>query len=371
VKFVLVVGARPNFMKAAPVFEALSARGVDVVLVHTGQHFDRGMSEVFFDVLGLPEPYAHLGVGAGSRVEQFAGVVAGLGRILARLRGCRVLVVGDVTSTAAAAAAADACDVPVSHIEAGLRSFDLSMPEERNRRVADALSDLLFVTEPSGAANLLAEGKPREAIHLVGNVMIDTLIKFRARAEERAPWAALGLDRHSYAVATVHRPSNVDGPQALRQVVEILVEAARRMPVVFPVHPRTRAQLECAGVDLETDGVMLTAPMDYLSFLGLLLGARAVLTDSGGLQEESTALDVPCLTLRENTERPVTLVENGGTSVLVGRDLAKAAEQLDVITEGGFPHGQCPEFWDGNAGRRIAGVLVDGQLDLGDAEPPR
>lgn len=361
---VLVVGARPNFMKAAPLHRALVAKGADVVLVHTGQHFDREMSAAFFDVLGLPQPDAFLGAGGGSRVEQCAGVVGKLGAYLPSVGPCRVVVVGDVTSTAAAAVAADALDVPVAHVEAGLRSFDERMPEERNRRVADCLANLLFASEPSGFQNLLREGRPPETIHLVGNVMIDTLRAFLPRAEARTPWAEFGFAPRGYAVATIHRPSNVDDPGALQAVAAILIRVARDLPVYFPVHPRTRMALARIGLSLGREGITLVPPADYLTFLGMVCGARLVLTDSGGLQEEATALGVPCLTLRDNTERPITLTDNGGTSVLVGHEVSKVAAHLAAILEGKFPAGGCPALWDGRAAERVAEILLDDESRL-------
>jgi UDP-N-acetylglucosamine 2-epimerase (non-hydrolysing) len=359
-KVLLVVGARPNFMKAAPLLRAFRTRGIECVLVHTGQHFDRAMSDAFFESLGLPEPDVHLGIGGGTRASQFARIVAELEAVLVGTAPDRVIVVGDVTSTAAAAVAADLCDVPVDHVEAGLRSFDLSMPEERNRRVADALAANLFVSEPSGVENLLAEGKPRDRIHLVGNVMIDTLENFRERAVAGRPWENLGLERGKYAVLTVHRPANVDTREALNALAAVVGEiVATGLKVVFPVHPRTAERLSGEPVGaLRSDDVLLVPPMEYVTFLGLVAGASLVATDSGGLQEETTVLDVPCLTLRENTERPVTLRENGGSSVLVGLDPGRARGALGGVIGGKFPTAARPALWDGHAAERIASVLA-------------
>jgi UDP-N-acetylglucosamine 2-epimerase (non-hydrolysing) len=354
-KLGIVVGTRPNFVKAAAVLRGLTARGLAVDLVHTGQHFDEALSDSFFRRLGLPAPTVHLGIGAGSRAQQFGEIVRALGEYLPGAELDELIVVGDVTSTAAAAVAADACDVPVAHVEAGLRSFDLGMPEERNRRLVDALATRLFVSEPAGVANLRREGHADTHVHLVGNVMIDTLLRFRDEAIARAPWSALGVTRGSYAVATLHRPSNVDRREDLAGSLEILRLAAAHGPVLFSMHPRTAQRLGSYGLALP-DGVRALPPQDYLDFIGLMAGARLVLTDSGGAQEETSILRVPCLTVRENTERPITV--EAGTSRLIGRSTALARRHLEEIVSGTYDLGAGIPLWDGGAGARIAEVYA-------------
>jgi len=356
-RFALIVGTRPNFVKAAAVERALCARGAEVLLVHTGQHFDPALSHSFFAQLALPAPAHHLGVSAGSRGEQFGAIVRGLAALLPTLGVAEVIVVGDVTSTAAGAVAADACDLPLCHVEAGLRSRDPSMPEERNRRVTDVLASRWFASEPSGVANLEAEGVAPGRVHLVGNVMIDTLLRFRDAALAGAPWRAHGLERGGYAVATLHRPGNVDAREPLAESLAVLGEAGRRWPVLFASHPRTQARLREFGLAVP-DGVRLMPPAEYLDFIGLMAGARVVLTDSGGAQEETTALDVPCLTMRENTERPITC--ELGSARLIGRDVARARPLLDDIAAGRYPPARAVPLWDGKAGERIAAILVEG-----------
>ena len=354
-KFALVVGARPNFVKAAPVLGTLERRGADVVLVHTGQHFDAALSDVFFQRLCLPKPHYHLGVGAGTRGEQFGEIVRSLAQLLPQIKVDEVIVVGDVTSTAASAVAADNCDIPLSHVEAGLRSFDLSMPEERNRKIVDVLASRHFVSEPSGVTNLLREGHDPSQIHLVGNVMIDTLFRFRDEARVAAPWLRYGVREQAYAVATLHRPNNVDTPEALDEALRMLELVAYRYPVLFSVHPRTALRLRAFGLSVP-ERVRILDPLDYLDFIGLMLGARVVLTDSGGVQEETTAMAVPCLTMRENTERPITVEK--GSSRLIGRSVERVAVLLDEIEAGAFDCGLGIPLWDGKASERIAEVLL-------------
>lgn len=354
-KFALVVGTRPNFVKAAAVLGALERRGAGVVLVHTGQHFDAALSDVFFQRFCLPEPNYHLGVGAGTRGEQFGEIVRRLAHLLPQIMADEVIVVGDVTSTAASAVAADSCDIPVSHVEAGLRSFDLTMPEERNRKIVDVLARRHFVSEPSGVTNLLREGHDPSHIHLVGNVMVDTLFRFRDEAKAATPWLRYGVREQGYAVATLHRPNNVDTPEALEEALRILELVAHRYPVLFSVHPRTTIRLREFGLKIPR-GVHLLSPLDYLEFIGLMSSARVVLTDSGGVQEETTAMAVPCLTMRENTERPITVEK--GSSRLIGRSVERAAVFLDEIAAGAFDCGLGIPLWDGNASDRIAEVLL-------------
>lgn len=354
-KLGIVVGTRPNFVKASAVIRGLEARGVRPVLIHTGQHHDAALSDSFFQRLGLPAPDHHLGITGGARGEQLGEIVARMSRLLPGLALDELIVVGDVTSTAAGALAADACDLPVSHVEAGLRSFDATMPEERNRRVVDAIAARLFASEPSGVENLLREGQPRERVHLVGNVMIDTLLRFRAEAEAAEVWRRFQLEPKRYFVATLHRPGNVDEPGALRESLRCLSAAAERFPVLFAAHPRTHGRLKQFGLELPRN-VQLLSPLDYLDFIGLMGGAFAVLTDSGGAQEETTVLAVPCLTMRENTERPITCEQ--GSSRLVGRSVEKVARALQEIDQGRYPRGSAIPLWDGAAGARIADVLL-------------
>ncbi|MEX5634521.1 non-hydrolyzing UDP-N-acetylglucosamine 2-epimerase [Parafrankia sp. FMc2] len=359
---VVVAGARPNFIKVKPVLDALAAAGVRTTLVHTGQHYDDAMSGVFFADLGLRRPDHHLEAGSGSHAVQTAAVMTAFEPLLGELAPDVVVVVGDVNSTLACALVAAKSAVPVAHVEAGLRSGDRAMPEEINRIVTDRLSDLLFAPSPEGVDHLLAEGARPEDVHLVGNVMVDTLLACRERAHARPTLAELGLRPGGYGLVTLHRPSNVDDPAVLDGLLAALGEIADRCPLVFPVHPRTAGRL--AG--RLPAGVRALGPAGYLDCVALQMGARLVLTDSGGVQEESTVLGVPCLTLRESTERPITVTE--GTNRVVGCSpaaiVSAAVEWLDSP-----PPPRRPALWDGRAGERIAAVLVrslgrrhDGQL---------
>jgi UDP-N-acetylglucosamine 2-epimerase (non-hydrolysing) len=304
-RIVNVVGARPNFMKIAPLLDEMRGRpGIEPILVHTGQHYDARMSDQFLEQLGIPEPDLHLGVGSGSHAEQTAQVMTALEAALPELRPDLILVVGDVNSTLAAALVAAKSGIPLAHVEAGLRSFDRGMPEEVNRIVTDVLADYLFVTERAGIENLRREGIPDERIFFVGNVMIDTLLRHRARAEALGMPARAGVEAGGYALATLHRPSNVDDPALLAGYLTVFEEVAAHLPILFPLHPRTAKALERHGLMDRLRGlenVQLLEPQGYLEFLGLTAQARLVLTDSGGIQEETTALGIPCLTLRENT----------------------------------------------------------------------
>lgn len=358
-----VVGARPNFVKLGPIYRGLRAAAPDLrpLVVHTGQHYDANMSDVFFQQLRLPAPDAHLEVGAGRQGEQTAAI---LSRYEAWLAACAprpraTLVVGDVNSTIACALASVKLGVPVIHVEAGLRSFDRGMPEEINRVLTDAISELLLTSEPDGERNLLREGRPASAIEQVGNVMIDVLREQLPAARALDAPARHGLAPGRYAVWTMHRPSNVDEPERLVAWVEALGRVAARLPVVFAVHPRTKGRLEGLGrwAALEASpGVVLTPPLGYLEFLSLTSSAGLIVTDSGGLQEESTALGIPCLTLRENTERPVTVSE--GTSTLVGHDVARFETLVDDVLAGRYKRGRCPELWDGQAGPRVGRAVA-------------
>lgn len=346
-----VVGARPNLVKMAPVIAALRARlpGSRHVLVHTGQHYDRMMSDVFLDELSLPTPDYSLGVGSGTHAEQTARVIEGLDRVLAERRFDLVLVPGDVNSTLAAAIAAIEAGAPVAHVEAGLRSFDRSMPEETNRLVADHLSELLFLHSEEAAENLRAEGVGEERVRFVGNTMIDTMVALEDRFRSHRTAAALGLEPGGYVLVTLHRPALVDGP-LLVEAMAALRAVAGELDVLFPVHPRTRGRLAEAGID--AGPVRLTDPLGYLDFLSLESDAAAVLTDSGGVQEETTYLGVPCYTLRDNTERPVTI--RAGTNTLLGLDPARIVEVPELLAGRSGRKGEAPPLWDGRAAERIA-----------------
>ena len=354
----LVCGARPNFMKIAPLHRALAADGrLRQQLVHTGQHHDFEMSRVFFEDLELPEPDVHLGTGSGTHAQQTARIMLAFEGYLLRARPQMVVVVGDVDSTLACGLTAAKSDVPVAHVEAGLRSFDRSMPEEINRIATDALSTVLYTTCDDGTANLLREGIPADMIRQVGNPMIDTLLRHRAAAAALPSALPPALAGGRYALVTLHRPSNVDRRSDLERVVRILEDAGRRLPVVFPLHPRTRATLARHGLlDRLAAAACLLPSLSYLRFLGLMLRATIVLTDSGGIQEETTALGIPCLTLRENTERPVTV--ELGTNEVVGLDRDRVCDALDRALNGGRRPGMIPPGWDGHAAERIAADLA-------------
>ncbi|HAH05637.1 MAG TPA: UDP-N-acetylglucosamine 2-epimerase (non-hydrolyzing) [Elusimicrobia bacterium] len=349
-KVLHVVGARPNFMKAAPVLAALKRRGARQVLVHTGQHYDASLSDVQFRQLGLPRPDENLEVGSGSHAQQTALILGRLEPVVLARRPDWVVVYGDVNSTVAAALLCSKLGVKVAHVEAGLRSFDRSMPEEINRLLTDQVADLLFTPSVDADANLACEGVAASKIRRVGNVMIDTLVRLLPKARRpRIP----GLAERCIPV-TLHRPSNVDDPASLRRVVRALERIARRAQVVFPVHPRTRARMKAAGI--KASGLLLTEPLGYLEFLYLQKHALAVITDSGGIQEETTFLGVPCLTVRRNTERPITLTL--GTNVLVGEDMARLEKEAGRILDGRGRRGRVPPLWDGRASERIADALL-------------
>ena len=351
-----VVGARPNFMKIAPVMRAIAARGqLEQHLVHTGQHYDHKMAEIFFEQLGLPRPDEDLGCGGGTQAEQTGAVMVKFEQVIAARQPDLVVVVGDVNSTLAATLVAAKAVIPVAHVEAGLRSRDMTMPEEINRLVTDRLSSLLLTPSRDGDENLLAEGVPADRIHFVGNVMIDTLLEHRPRAPWDAVSAAHDIADRKYAVLTLHRPANVDDAATLGRLLDGIRPLAERMPIVFPIHPRTRRRIEEHGLQPRLGGFRLVEPLGYLEFLALTSHAACVLTDSGGIQEETTVLDVPCFTLRDNTERPVTITE--GTNTLVGADGRDLPAALDDFFRTGGKRGRVPELWDGKAGERIAAVL--------------
>ncbi len=356
----LVAGARPNFMKLAPVVKALASLDqTNFRIVHTGQHYDPSMTDVFFEELGIPAPSVHLEVGSGTHGAQTARLIERYEAHLIANRPAGTVVFGDVNSTVACALAAVKLGVPVAHVEAGLRSFDRTMPEEINRLLTDVLAELLLVTEQSGIANLKREGIEDSKVRLVGNVMIDTLLSNLEAARAKHTAKRLGLEGR-YGFVTLHRPSNVDDPMTLRRLLELLNELAREIPLVFPVHPRTIAAAERAGAGAlvagSAAGLVCIGPLPYLDTISLVAGASIVLTDSGGLQEETTVLHVPCLTLRENTERPVTVTN--GTSRLVGNDSKRIRGAFDQVLAGDWPTGQSIPLWDGRAGGRVAAELA-------------
>jgi UDP-N-acetylglucosamine 2-epimerase (non-hydrolysing) len=356
-KVLSVVGTRPNMMKIAPIAAELQRRSDEFehILVHTGQHYDREMSEIFLEELGVGEPDYSLAVGSGSHAQQTVAVMERLEPVLLEAEPDVVLVPGDVNSTMAAALTASKLLIPIGHVEAGLRSFDRTMPEEINRIVADQVSDLLFIHSPEARDNLLAEACPAERIHDVGNTMIDSLVAMRERIDGRGAPEERGLRRGDYLVVTLHRPALVDGP-LLAEAIGQLAAVAAELPVVFPIHPRTRAALETQAFDLDADGLALIEPVGYVEFLSLVAGSAAVLTDSGGIQEETTFLGLPCFTLRANTERPITV--SMGTNVLLGLDPARIAEVPSLIEATRDKQTTVPPLWDGKAAERIVDVLA-------------
>lgn len=359
-----VVGARPNFVKMAPVMAALAqCDGISQALVHTGQHYDDNMSDVFFRQLGLQLPDVNLDVGAGSHAAQTAQVMMRFEEVVLGQRPDLVLVYGDVNSTVAAALVCAKLLIPVGHVEAGLRSFDRTMPEEINRVLTDQIADLLFTPSADGNENLLREGVAPATIHLVGNVMIDTLMRLLPQAEARWPELRHSLQVRNdaltdkgYALVTLHRPSNVDDPDELRRIMQTLYDIAEDIPIIFPVHPRTRRRLGSLELRIQSPRLHLGEPMGYLDFLALQQHAALVITDSGGIQEETTFLGVPCLTVRENTERPVTV--SVGTNTLVGQDMERLTTEVQRILSGHGRRGGVPPLWDGKAGERIADVIA-------------
>ena len=360
-----VVGARPNYMKVAPVYAELERRGVvDQRLVHTGQHYDANVNDVFFAELPLPRPHVQMEVRSGTHGEQTARALAGLEAVFMELRPDLVLVPGDVNSTVAAALAAVKLGIPVCHLEAGLRSWDRTMPEEHNRKVTDHLSSSLLTPSEDANENLAREGIDRDAVAFVGNTMIDTLLANVAKARELRAWREYGVAERDYVLVTLHRPALVDSPRLLRGTIEALERVARDVPVVFPVHPRTRSRLEELG--LASGAVRLVEPQPYGPFLSLQAAAAAVVTDSGGVQEETTVLGVPCFTLRDNTERPVTVTH--GTNVVLGLDPARLAEIPERLSH---PRpALTPPLWDGGAGARAARE-VERVVRMGFAPMPR
>ena len=353
-KLVSIVGARPNFVKlAALVWEARDRPEIDLQIVHTGQHYDDRLSGSFFEDLDIPAPDLNLEVGSGPPLAQLRAMLTRLEKVLDELRPDKVLVVGDVTSTLAGALAASRKGIFLAHVEAGLRSFDPSMPEEVNRRLTDSLSNALFATEPAAVENLAREGIDPDRVHLVGNTMIDTLLRFRDQAQESQILERLGLATGGYGVLTLHRPANVDRGSNIEELLEAVAEAAAGLPLIFPVHPRTREALRGATIPDEVHDI---EPLPYLDFLRLLADARVVLTDSGGIQEETTVLEVPCLTLREGTERPITVSE--GTNRIVGTHPDGVRRALSETLRNPSCPGAVPALWDGKAAGRILDRLL-------------
>jgi UDP-N-acetylglucosamine 2-epimerase (non-hydrolysing) len=355
----MIAGARPNFVKLAPVVHALRERGTPAFrIVHTGQHYDEAMNDVFFAELDIPRPAVHLEVASGSHAAQTARILERYEAQLLESRPRATVVFGDVNSTVACALAAVKLGVPVVHVEAGLRSFDRSMPEEVNRILTDAIADLLLTTEASGVENLRREGIPPGKIRLVGNAMIDTLLARLPQARCRRVAQAYGLDGGPYGVLTLHRPSNVDDPATLKGLMTLFDELSMRLPLVFPMHPRTTTAVKAAGLSelLSRERLKVVPPLPYIDNLSLVAGAAVVLTDSGGLQEETSVLGIPCLTLRTTTERPVTL--ELGTNRLVGNDLDAIRRGIEEAVRGDWPQGRAIPFWDGHAATRIAGEIA-------------
>jgi len=351
-----VVGARPNFIKMAPIVEELRKHEkIEFILVHTGQHYDYEMSATFFADLSLSDPDIHLGVGSGSHAEQTGQIMMRFEKVLVEHRPDLVIVVGDVNSTLACALAATKLHIPVAHVEAGLRSFDRMMPEETNRLITDAISDYLFVTEKSGKENLLKEGIAPNKIFLVGNVMIDTLVRMLPRALKRSILNGLNLEGSEYVLVTLHRPSNVDRFETLREILSALESISHRYPVIFPMHPRTRENLD--KFEIQARGITILEPLGYLDFLALMNSAGLVMTDSGGIQEETTYLGVPCLTLRSSTERPLTT--ELGTNRLVDSQRQAILDAIGGIKLGERVTGRHPDLWDGRTADRIAQVMCD------------
>ncbi|MFO7874553.1 MAG: UDP-N-acetylglucosamine 2-epimerase (non-hydrolyzing) [Bacteroidales bacterium] len=359
-KIISIVGARPNFIKIAPLAKAFKKYRKEVkhLLCHTGQHFDPLMSDVFFEDLKIPRPDFSLGISGGSHAEQTARIMLALEKVLATERPDLVIVPGDVNSTLAGALVASKMSIPIAHVEAGLRSFDKTMPEEINRIVTDVVSDFLFVSEHSGTHNLRDEGIDDDKIFFVGNTMIDTLEANYDTLESCPVTDELGLTKENYIVATFHRPNNVDDPEALNELLNTLRNLARERKVVFPVHPRTRKNIETFGLEEKVpDNLLMIEPVGYISFLSLLRYAELVITDSGGIQEETTYMNVQCITVRKNTERPVTI--DVGTNHLVGTSMEKVEKAALDILGGTTKPGRIPELWDGKAARRIAQIIME------------
>jgi UDP-N-acetylglucosamine 2-epimerase (non-hydrolysing) len=355
-KVLAVVGARPNFMKVAPIWRELDKTDqLDKVLLHTGQHYDENMSKVFFEDLKLPQPDIYLGVGSGTHAQQTGKVMIAFDEVLVREKPDLIVVVGDVNSTMACTIVGVKRSIPVAHVEAGLRSFDRDMPEEINRMLTDIVADLLFTTCRDADQNLLAEGIDPSKIHFVGNVMIDSLMYYGPMADKSPVLEQLGLEAGTYGLVTIHRPSNVDDPEILCQILDALCILGEETPLIFPVHPRTRKIIDSGRLDISASALRLIEPVGYLDFLKLMKCARILLTDSGGIQEETTALGIPCLTIRENTERPITI--EIGTNRLVGMDKKRIVDEGRKVLRSGITGNKIPDLWDGKASARIVSTL--------------
>lgn len=363
IKIASIIGARPNFIKLAPVSLAIeehnknSNKQIKEVIIHTAQHYDANISKIFFNELNIPEPHYNLGVGSGLHGWQTGEMLKRIEKVLIKEKPDILLAYGDTNSTLAGALAAVKLYISVAHVEAGLRSFDREMPEEINRILTDAISDYLFITEESAYKNLLKEGIPENKVFFVGNVMIDTLKKFKIKSEKLKTSEKLGLKKHEYALLTIHRPSNVDDKDSFKRILNALREISRCIPVFFPAHPRTKERIKYFNFTnyFSDSNINLADPVGYLDFLNLMINSKLVLTDSGGIQEETTILNIPCLTLRKNTERPVTVTE--GTNFIVGSDTDKIIQEANKIVDGRYKLGKVPKFWDGKAAKRIVKIL--------------
>lgn len=361
IRIMNVVGARPNFMKIAPIVRAMKKySNLQNILVHTGQHYDERMSKLFFDDLQMPKPDVYLNVGSASHAVQTAKIMVEFEKVLLKEKPDLVVVVGDVNSTVACSLVAVKMGIKVAHVEAGLRSFDRSMPEEINRLLTDAISDFLFVTEQSGLDNLKKEGIPAEKVHFVGHVMIDSLIHFAEKAKESTIRNELNPDHQDYALVTLHRPSNVDSKENFVNLLNAFEDIEKQIKIVFPIHPRSRKMIDTFGLQDKVAGMknlQILEPLGYLDFMNLMHNAKFLLTDSGGIQEETTFLGIPCITMRENTERPITV--DVGTNILVGSDTELIKKEAKNILDGKAKKGQIPKLWDGKAAERIVKILVD------------
>lgn len=358
-KIDLIAGARPNFMKIAPIIDAIhkaqeGGQDIQYRLIHTGQHYDKNMSDSFFEQLGIPQPDFNLGAGGGTQAEQTASIMIGYEKLLLTDRSNLCLVVGDVTSTMACSIVAQKLHVPVAHVEAGIRSGDWSMPEEINRMVTDSISNYFFTTTPEAGNNLRKSGISDDRIHWVGNTMIDTLLKHRLRFKKPTVWEELNLSKNEYLVMTLHRPGNVDEEEKLKSLMNEIVEHSQNLPLIFPVHPRTAKILQ--GLGIKHSRLHTIDPLGYLEFNYLVENARAVITDSGGITEETTVMGVPCMTLRDNTERPETV--KIGSNELIGTDPRAIKPAMEKLFAGQWKKGNIPELWDGKTAERIVGILT-------------
>ncbi len=350
----IIVGARPNFMKCAPVLEQMVIKKIDFKLVHTGQHYDKNMSDDILLDLGMPAPDFQMGIGSGSHAQQTASIMKDFEKICDKTKPKLVVVAGDVNSTLACALVASKKNIHIAHIESGLRSFDNSMPEEINRILVDRISNILFVTEKSGIVNLINEGQSMDKIHFVGNSMIDSLIKVSKKIKKNTILSSFSVEKKKYCLVTLHRPSNVDGEKNIKKVVNILNEISRKLPVLFPIHPRTKKQLSFYNMTL-SKRVKICDALSYKIFVNVLANAKVVFTDSGGIQEETTFFNIPCITFRENTERPITV--EIGTNFLAGTEENKILKIFNQIMDGNEKLGKIPPKWDGKSGMRIASII--------------